>query len=476
MLMIAPGFITSSAPLLLSRSSFDHKNHQLILSGIIQVIMSPPPNTRQENTTKSRKRFCSVFGDCMTKPTIAASPPRHSNPRLQVEELQKEVKKERELKSVYKMRLERTQDYLKYCLQVAQDNGFLNHILNKKDNPQQSSSSSSSSSPSPSSVIIQASTNPQTPLVVEQNVDLSALIQQAKSNGWYIHPHEIELHKKIGQGSTADIYQATWRGLDVAVKCIFPDFFRLNDCGVNFFAQEVETLSRQRHRYVLQLIGACLDPPNHGWVVTEFLNMTLKDWLHGPGKRRKERLTALPPFEERLAKALEIAQGMQYLHEHKPMIIHRDLKPSNIFLDDAFHVRVADFGHARFLTDEEKAFTGETGTYVYMAPEVIRSEPYDEKCDVYSFGVILNELLTGEYPYIETGYGPSKCACFDDDQIALEVGEGKIRPALAKHEDKVEDLIELVQLSWDEDPEYRPSFATITRALKLIYNRLINFP
>ncbi|KAI3705797.1 hypothetical protein L1987_76039 [Smallanthus sonchifolius] len=433
------------------------------LTATIQLIMSPPP---QENTAKTRKRFCGVFGDCMTKPTVA-SPPRHSNHRLQlqVEELQKEVKKERELKSVYKMRLERTQDYLKYCLQVAQDNGFLNLILNKKDNPHQSSSSS----PSPSSVIIQASTNPQTQLVVEQNMDLSTLIQQAKSNGWYIDPHEIELHKKIAQGSTADIYQATWRGLDVAVKCIFPDFFRLNDCGVNFFAQEVETLSRQRHSYVLQLMGACLDPPNHGWVVTEFLNMTLKDWLHGPGKRRKERLTALPPFEERLAKALEIAQGMQYLHEHKPaMIIHRDLKPSNIFLDDAFHVRVADFGHARFLTDEEKAFTGETGTYVYMAPEVIRSEPYDEKCDVYSFGIILNELLTGEYPYIETDYGPSK--------IALEVGEGKIRPALPKHEENVEDLIELIKLSWDEDPEYRPSFATITRALKLIYNRLINSP
>nr|GEW56721.1 serine/threonine-protein kinase STY17-like [Tanacetum cinerariifolium] len=210
------------------------------------------------------------------------------------------------------------------------------------------------------------------------------------------------------QGSTAEIYKATWRGLDVAVKCIFPDFFRLNDSGVNFFAQEVETLSRQRHTYVLQLMGACLDPPNHGWVVTEFLNMTLKDWLHGPGKRRKERVTPLPPLEDRLAKALEIAQGMQYLHEHKPMIIHRDLKPSNIFMDDAFHVRVADFGHARFLTDEEKAFTGETGTYVYMAPEVIRSEPYDEKCDVYSFGIILNELLTGHYPYIETDYGPSK--------------------------------------------------------------------
>nr|XP_043629846.1 serine/threonine-protein kinase STY17-like [Erigeron canadensis] len=410
----------------------------------------------------SRKGFCSAFGDCMTKPTIAASPPRQSNSRLelQVEELQKQVKKEKELKSTYKLRLERTQDYLKYCLQVAQENGFLNLILNKKDNPQESSPAS------PSSAIIQASTNPQTPPTVQQHTDLSALIEQAKLNGWYIDPQEIELHQKVAQGSTAEIYIATWRGLDVAVKCIFPDFFRLNDNGVNFFAQEVETLSRQRHTYVLQLMGACLEPPNHGWVVTEFLNMTLKDWLHGPGKRRKERVTTLPPFKERLAKALEIAQGMQYLHEHKPMIIHRDLKPSNIFIDDASHVRVADFGHARFLTDEEKAFTGETGTYVYMAPEVIRSEPYDEKCDVYSFGIILNELLTGQYPYIETDYGPSK--------IAFQVGEGKIRPALPEHGENIEDLIELVQLSWDEDPEYRPSFATITRGLKMIFNRFKN--
>lgn len=103
---------------------------------------------------------------------------------LKVEELHKEVKKEKELKSMYKIRLERTQDYLKYCLQVAQDNGFLNHIINKKDNPQESS-------PTSSSAIVQASTNPQTPPNVQQNTNLLALIEQAKLNGWYIDPHEV---------------------------------------------------------------------------------------------------------------------------------------------------------------------------------------------------------------------------------------------------------------------------------------------
>lgn len=152
---------------------------------------------------------------------------------------------------------------------------------------------------------------------------------------------QIELQEKLGQGSTADIYKGTWHGLDVAVKCLNLDYFQtLNGNGVSFFAQELNTLSWQRHPFVLHLMGVCIEPPKHGWVVTELLGMTLKEWLHGLGKRRKERMVPLPPIEERLARALEIAQAMQYLHGQKPKVIHRDLKPSNIFLDDSMHVRV----------------------------------------------------------------------------------------------------------------------------------------
>lgn len=93
-------------------------------------------------------------------------------------------------------------------------------------------------------------------------------------------------------------------------------FFLSNESGVNFLAQKLDTLSRQRH----------------------------------------------PPFHNRVMMALEIAQAMRYLHEQQPKVIHRDLKPSNIiFLDGSNHVRVVDFGHARFLDDSEMALTGETG-------------------------------------------------------------------------------------------------------------------
>ncbi|WMV42227.1 hypothetical protein MTR67_035612 [Solanum verrucosum] len=408
--------------------------------------------------------WCKGLSDCLIlgpkvsrNIKLVQTPQYHHLLQEKVEEREKELEKQKEMKSMYKMRLERTQNYLRYCLQVAQDNGFLELIINNKEKQQESVSSSSSTT------IIHATASPPQQ---QPHSDITYLIHQAKLNGWYIEPHEIEMDEEVAQGSTAHIYRGRWRGYEVAVKCVLPDFFLLNENGVSFFAQEVETLSRQRHRFVLQLMGACLDPPQHGWIVTELLAMTLKDWLHGPGKRRKERSIPLPIFEERVGKAMEIAQGMQYLHEHKPMVIHRDLKPSNIFLDDSMHVRIADFGHARFLNHEEKALTGETGTYVYMAPEVIRSEPYDEKSDVYSFAIILNELLTGEYPYIQTHYNPSK--------IALEVAENGLRPQLLEQEDEqFEELIQLIQLSWDEDVALRPSFRVITSTLTNIHQKLI---
>ncbi|CAL5421899.1 unnamed protein product [Camellia sinensis] len=444
-------------------------------SPVAVITTTTTTTTKKGKSTTSTARIgrCRGLIDCIVMgSTVSVSQPhQHTTPKLeqQVAELEKEVQKQKELRVIYQRRLERTQEYLRYCLQMAQENGFLDTITNNKDIIYQEKCLISFN-------IMRGSTSPQTPLPPpvlvhrrhhHHHCDLVTLINQAKTNGWYVEPHEIELHGKVAQGSTAEIYKATWRGLDVAVKCINPDFFHSNENGVSFFAQEVEMLSRQRHCFVLQLMGACLEPPNHGWVVTEFFSTTLKEWLHGLGTRRKKRAVPLPSFEERVAKALEIAQAMQYLHEHKPKVIHRDLKPSNIFLDDTMHVRVADFGHARLLTDEEKALTGETGTYVYMAPEVIRCEPYNEKCDVYSFGIILNELISGEHPFIETDYGPSK--------IAMEVAEGSLRPALPKGDDhQLKELIDLIQLSWDEDPDIRPSFALITRSLKIILGRLVD--
>ncbi|KAL0394211.1 UNVERIFIED_CONTAM: putative serine/threonine-protein kinase/receptor [Sesamum latifolium] len=397
----------------------------------------PSPHTTPSPTSKLRRKatttttttvksrgFCRRISDCIVMGPAAShrvdDQKQHATEKIdqQVEEIEKALQKQKEVKDMYK-RLEKTQVFLKYCLQVAQDNGFLELILNKDKLDQDLSLS-------PTITTHSTTLTPQlSPSPTQFHPHLAPLIRQAKINGWYIHPQEIEILHLSAQGSTADIYRGKWRGLDVAIKCMYPDFFSSNENGVSFFAQEVETLSRQRHPFVLQLIGASLDPPENCWIWTQFLTTNLKDWLHGPGKRQKERTIPLPPLKDRIAKALEISQAMQYLHESKPKILHRDLKPSNIFLDDALHVRVADFGHARYLIDGEKALTGKTGTFIYMAPE-----------------------------------------------IALEVAENGLRPTIAKVDDQMDVLIQLIEQSWHPEPAARPNFSEITSTLRVIEKTL----
>ncbi|KAL6846495.1 hypothetical protein ACP4OV_023943 [Aristida adscensionis] len=386
--------------------------------------------------------------------------------------LMAELQRQRDLKETYKARLESTQGYLRFCLEVAQEHGFL-HLISDNAPPQHDAGGQPASTAGDDDDVDEdddeAEKTP--PGDCECDPYLAATRDLAVQHGWSVEPDEqIELHEVIGRGTTADIHRATWRGLEVAVKWVRPEFFGANPGGEAFFAQELDVLSRQRHPHVLRLMAACLRPPASCFLITELLSgATLGEWLHGGGERRRRPPASPPPppLADRVTRALEIALAMRHLHEQTPRLLHRDLKPSNVLLDAGHHARVADFGHARFLPDGKEALTGETGTYVYMAPEVIRCEPYTEKCDVYSFGVILNELVTAEHPYIDTSYGPSK--------IALEVANGNLRPKLPESSKYPIGLIDLICQTWDAEPSNRPSFATITSALREIRQQILQY-
>ncbi|KAG0595064.1 hypothetical protein M758_UG136000 [Ceratodon purpureus] len=196
----------------------------------------------------------------------------------------------------------------------------------------------------------------------------------------------------LGEGSFGLVYKAR---LDndacAAVK-------RLTGAGqhcLKEFQSEVDLMSKIRHSNLVALLGYSSDGPEPLVVYELMQNGSLHDQLHGPSCGKA--LT----WSLRLKIALEAARGLEHLHEDcKPAIIHRDFKASNILLDASFNAKVSDFGLAVAL--EESGFLKEDvlvqGTFGYIAPEYLMDGTLTEKSDVYGFGVVLLELLTGRLP------------------------------------------------------------------------------
>ncbi|RZS23926.1 hypothetical protein BHM03_00056934 [Ensete ventricosum] len=179
------------------------------------------------------------------------------------------------------------------------------------------------------------------------------------------------------------------------------------------------------------------------------------DFLH-----RQKGVFELPAL---LQVAIDVSRGMNYLHQNN--IVHRDLKTANLLMDEneqviSTHlyinvVKVADFGVAR-VKAESGVMTAETGTYRWMAPEVIEHKPYDHKADVFSFGIVLWELLTAKLPYEN----------FTPLQAAVGVVQKGLRPTIPKNAHP--KLAELMENCWQQNPTDRPDFSEILHILQLI--------
>ncbi|KAH1144241.1 hypothetical protein GYH30_034462 [Glycine max] len=200
----------------------------------------------------------------------------------------------------------------------------------------------------------------------------------------------------IGHGGFGLVYRGVLNdGRKVAIK--FMD--QAGKQGEEEFKVEVELLSRLHSPYLLALLGYCSDS-NHKLLVYEFMaNGGLQEHLYPVSN------SIITPvkldWETRLRIALEAAKGLEYLHEHvSPPVIHRDFKSSNILLDKKFHAKVSDFGLAKLGPDRAGGHvsTRVLGTQGYVAPEYALTGHLTTKSDVYSYGVVLLELLTGRVP------------------------------------------------------------------------------
>ncbi|KAL8206195.1 hypothetical protein R6Q57_009746 [Mikania cordata] len=194
----------------------------------------------------------------------------------------------------------------------------------------------------------------------------------------------------LGQGGFGYVHKGFLpNGKEVAVKQLKVG----SGQGEREFHAEVEIISRVHHKHLVSLVGFCISGAQR-MLVYEFVpNNTMEFHLHGKNRPVME-------FATRLRIALGSAKGLAYLHEDcHPKIIHRDIKAANILLDFNFEAKVADFGLAKITSDvATHVSTRVMGTFGYLAPEYASSGKLTEKSDVFSYGVMLLELITGRRP------------------------------------------------------------------------------
>uniref|UniRef100_A0A669DYL8 non-specific serine/threonine protein kinase n=1 Tax=Oreochromis niloticus TaxID=8128 RepID=A0A669DYL8_ORENI len=231
---------------------------------------------------------------------------------------------------------------------------------------------------------------------------------------WEVHSREVNIQKRIGSGSFGTVFKGKWHG-DVAIKIL--KVKEPTPEQLQAFKNEMQVLRKTRHVNILLFMGF-MTKPNFA-IITQ--------WCEGSSLyRHLHVLESKFDTVRRIDVARQTAQGMDYLHAKN--IIHRDLKSNNIFLHEGWTVKIGDFG----LATVKARWTGSqqveqpSGSILWMAPEVIRMQdtnPYTFQSDVYGYGVVLFELMSGTLPYSNIN---------NRDQIIFMVGRGYLSPDLSK--------------------------------------------
>jgi len=260
---------------------------------------------------------------------------------------------------------------------------------------------------------------------------------------WKINKECLIFTKKIGKGNFGEVYDGEYLGTRVAIKKLF---FVNDELMQKYIEREMDTLTTLAHPNIVQFLGLCIELEDI-YIITEFvpggdLRAILKDLSQPIG------------WKVRIGIAKDLAAAMNYLHSKN--IIHRDLKSHNLLVGDGWKIKVCDFGLARPIDKTKK--TGENpnymtivGTNEWMAPEVMLGLEYDNKCDVFSYGMVLYELITRDKPpqrLVKNQFG------FDE-----KAEKGNIPSSTPA------ELWELLILCADRNPENRPEFKEVLKKL-----------
>ncbi|KAK3033274.1 hypothetical protein RJ639_034348 [Escallonia herrerae] len=225
---------------------------------------------------------------------------------------------------------------------------------------------------------------------------------------WNIDYSELTVGTRVGIGFFGEVFRGIWNGTEVAIKVFLEQ--DLTAENMEDFCNEISILSRLRHPNdkensgsacifdplmqflsVILFLGACTKPPRLS-MVTEYMEMgSLFYLIHLSSQKKKLS------WRRRLKMLRDICRGLMCLHRMK--LVHRDLKSANCLVNKHWTVKICDFGLSRMMTDGPLRDSSSAGTPEWMAPELIRNEPFTEKCDIFSLGVIIWELYTLNRPW-----------------------------------------------------------------------------
>ncbi|XP_043655353.1 putative mitogen-activated protein kinase kinase kinase 7-like [Drosophila teissieri] len=262
---------------------------------------------------------------------------------------------------------------------------------------------------------------------------------------------EVKLSEELlGAGSGGAVRKATFQDQEIAVK-IF-DF--LEETIKKNAEREITHLSEIDHENVIRVLGRASDGKKDYLLMEYLQDGSLHEFLYGKNKWEYT-------VEQAVRWALQCAKALAYLHSLKRPIVHRDIKPQNMLLHNQREdLKLCDFGLA---TDMSNNKSDMRGTLRYMAPEAIREVKYTAKCDVYSFGIVLWELMTRKLPYSHLE-NPN-----NQFEIMKAVTSGVKLPMDAVRSDCPEGIKQLIQCCLEINPEKRPSTKEIEKYLGELY-------